>query len=484
MLSETAPAVSVITPTHNRSRSLRRLLDALGHQHYPMERLEVIAVADGCQDDTVAMLKAYPAPYRLRVLEQPGRGAAEARNIGAACARGRFFLFIDDDIEPCEEFVASHVRAHEETPGGVVVGPYPPAPVPTRSIFRLRQRLWWTKRFEAVAEPGHRFSYHDLLTGNLSLEARLWARFGGLDPRFREAGGEDYEFGVRLMKASIPLHFARGAHGYHHEHETMSLKGLFRRACNEGHADVIMGTAHPEVRPSLGFVHWYQHANWKQRRHIRTLYRLHGRADPIARSLQKLLPVLERAGLRGPWARLCDKLRFYWYLRGATEALPSAGVFKAFACEVVPQAQDVQEIVLDLREGIAAAEAVIDGRRPESVGLRYGRHILGIMPAAEGSEPWRGAHLRPFIVRYLGPALLRALALDGRIVNAPAAELQRLAKAIVRAGGFYTNGRLQPMWREQYAQWERLDAQLGEISPVASLEKPVQVAPMKAPEGV
>jgi hypothetical protein len=214
------------------------------------------------------------------------------------------------------------------------------------------------------------------------------------------------------------------------------------------------------------------------------LYRLQGRGDPIARGAQKLLPVLERVGLRGSWARLCDRLRFYWYLRGATDALPSLPAFDAFAREVVPQAQDVQEIVLDLRDGIAAAEAVIDSRRPESVGLRYGRHILGILPAAEGSEPWRGAHLRPFILRYLGPALLRALALDGRIIDASAADLQRLAKAIVRAGGFYTTGRLQPMWREQYLQWERLDAQLAKTLPIAGTAKPVHTAAREISERV
>lgn len=477
-----APAVSVITPTHDRSRSLRRLLDALARQDYPMERMEVVVVADGCSDDTAAMVRAYAAPFRLRIIEQPGKGAAEARNVGAGCARGRFLLFVDDDIEPCEAFVASHVNAHVADPGGVVLGPYPPAPVVSPSIFRHRQRLWWINRFESVAKPGHRFTYHDLLTGNLSLDARLWARFGGLNARFREAGGEDYEFGVRLLTAGVPFHFATGAHGYHHEHETMSLSGSFRRACNEGHADVIMGEEHPETRPSLAFVHWYQHSRRRQRQGARALYYLRGRGDPVARALRHLLPILERLGLRGPWTRLHDKLRFYWYLRGVTEALRSWPELVCYALEVVPQAQDVQEIVIDLRDGIAAAEEQIDRRRPESVGLRYGRHVLGIMPAAAGAEPWRGAHLRPFLIRYCGRALLRAMALEGTIIDAPVPARQQLAKAIVSATAFYT-GRIQPMWSEQAAQWENLDRQLLEINH-SSMARGARAIAAKLSEGV
>ena len=55
MISNTL-AVSVIIPTHNRSASLRRTLDALRRQTYSLEQVEVVVVADGCIDDTVEML--------------------------------------------------------------------------------------------------------------------------------------------------------------------------------------------------------------------------------------------------------------------------------------------------------------------------------------------------------------------------------------------------------------------------------------------
>ena len=65
------PSISVIIPTHNRKNSLEELLRTLAAQKYPMNLVEVVVVADGCVDDTSAMLKNFQAPYSLKFAEQP-----------------------------------------------------------------------------------------------------------------------------------------------------------------------------------------------------------------------------------------------------------------------------------------------------------------------------------------------------------------------------------------------------------------------------
>ena len=79
-MSEKMCHISVIIPTHNRSASLRVTLDALNKQTYPFEQFEVVVVADGCNDNTIDMLKTYSASFSFKVIEQPGKGAAAARN--------------------------------------------------------------------------------------------------------------------------------------------------------------------------------------------------------------------------------------------------------------------------------------------------------------------------------------------------------------------------------------------------------------------
>jgi glycosyltransferase involved in cell wall biosynthesis len=82
------PTVSIIIPSHNRSSSLRRGLDALHSQTYPLDLIEVIVVADSCIDDTLAMLQDYKAPFKQQAIEVNCRSAAIVRNTGATSATG------------------------------------------------------------------------------------------------------------------------------------------------------------------------------------------------------------------------------------------------------------------------------------------------------------------------------------------------------------------------------------------------------------
>src|SRR5690606_21958613 len=84
--------VSVIIPAHNAASTLGACLEALARLSAPP--YEILVVCDGCTDSTAQIARAAA----VRVIEYPGRrGAAYARNIGAAAAQGDVFLFIDAD---------------------------------------------------------------------------------------------------------------------------------------------------------------------------------------------------------------------------------------------------------------------------------------------------------------------------------------------------------------------------------------------------
>ena len=90
---ELAPLVSVVIPAYNCARFIRAALDSALAQDYLA--LEVIVVNDGSTDDTGAILATYGA--RIRLLSQPNRGVAAARNAGVAHARGCYIAFLDGD---------------------------------------------------------------------------------------------------------------------------------------------------------------------------------------------------------------------------------------------------------------------------------------------------------------------------------------------------------------------------------------------------
>jgi glycosyltransferase involved in cell wall biosynthesis len=86
-------SVSLVIATYNHARFLGEALDSAVAQ--TLEGVEVVVVDDGSTDDTEAVLARYGG--RLRVIRQPNRGLAAARNTGLAAARGTYVSFLDAD---------------------------------------------------------------------------------------------------------------------------------------------------------------------------------------------------------------------------------------------------------------------------------------------------------------------------------------------------------------------------------------------------
>jgi len=401
--------ISVIIPTHNRSTPLRRTLDALGAQNYPLRHIEIIVVADGCTDGTADMLRHYTAPCVLRVVEQSCQGAGGARNHGAAAATGRLLLFLDDDMEPASSLLQAHVDAHRRWPGCVIIGASPPVLPEERSLFLLDLRRWWEDQFHRMRRPDHRYTYRDLLTGNLSIEAGLFARVGGFDVAL--PCREDYEFGMRLIKAGTRLVFAADAVSYHHE--TADLNRSFRRVRQEGCADVRISRRYPELRHAMPLASLELPGSRLSRTLRACAFERPRVGDGLAATLRSTLNLLERMRLRGRWRRLCNTLRDYWYWRGVADELGSRRALAGFLQGgPIHVDESAHEIEIDLREGLEAAERRVDEERPACVRIRYGKQPVGRIPPAPGAERLRGVHLRSGLARQLAAPLLIALAMD------------------------------------------------------------------------
>ena len=196
----TVPRISVVMPTHNRAELLPAALRALGAQTVPPSEYEVILVADGCTDATPAAVASVRSElaYTLHFIEQPGQGAAAARNRGVERATAPLILFLDDDMDAAPTLIEAHLSEHAARPGSLVLGYFP---IPLRAAehdpFARSARDWWDAGFAARREAEYRFGFRDFCTGNISLPGDLFRAVGGFDSRIEGAGGEDYELGTR-----------------------------------------------------------------------------------------------------------------------------------------------------------------------------------------------------------------------------------------------------------------------------------------------
>ena len=217
--------VSIVMPSHNRKERLLRVLEALTKQTYPQNLVEVVLVLDGCVDGSAEAVREKIAsyPFALKIIEQKQGGPAAARNAGVNNASNEFILFLDDDVIPADNLIATHMQQHEPDDRVVVVG--------TMTTPSNHERPVWVKWERYILEA----QYHDMITGkyaptarqfytgNASLAAKWLRRAGGFDESFKRA--EDIELAYRLKDMGLRFHFNPQAIGYHYANRTYKLRG-------------------------------------------------------------------------------------------------------------------------------------------------------------------------------------------------------------------------------------------------------------------
>ena len=89
---------SIVVPVYNAEKYLQRCLDSLLTQDLDPAEYEVIAVNDGSQDTSEAILQRMAETHvQLKWVTTPNQGVSEARNLGCNMANGRYLLFVDAD---------------------------------------------------------------------------------------------------------------------------------------------------------------------------------------------------------------------------------------------------------------------------------------------------------------------------------------------------------------------------------------------------
>jgi glycosyltransferase involved in cell wall biosynthesis len=220
------PSLSVVIPTYNRAKILKKALDAY-KRHVNLEQIfEILVVDDGSTDETPAVVaeSSQSSPVPIRYLRQRNSGSATARNHGIRETRTKLVLLVDDDIIPAPDMVTGHFAWHEKNPNPAVavVGyvPYSPDVHPTPLM-----RWWGLDGLHFTTKNTH------WATGpffNTSLKVSFLRENGLFDARFRQYGYQDLELGYRLIKKGMRLLYNPRCVGYHYK------KVTFDDVCRHG----------------------------------------------------------------------------------------------------------------------------------------------------------------------------------------------------------------------------------------------------------
>jgi glycosyltransferase involved in cell wall biosynthesis len=114
------PLVSVVTATFNRSAVLALTLDAALRQ--TIADLELIAVGDGCTDDTQDVVEGIGDPRVTWINRAVNAGDQSApNNDGVRLARGRYLAFLNHDDLWWPDHLERGIEQLERTGAGVAV---------------------------------------------------------------------------------------------------------------------------------------------------------------------------------------------------------------------------------------------------------------------------------------------------------------------------------------------------------------------------
>lgn len=220
MNSENKPSISVVVPCRNEARNLIDCLRSMLIQTHPP--IEIIVVDDGSTDGSADLARRLDAESQIPILlcEGPHRGAAAARNTGAARATGELIVFIEADAYYSPEYLAGAVAAMSDPDVGGAEGGLRQAWVSGDTFLARGWNHIFRSRWERAC-TGERTPL-----GAWVFRARDFEKLGGYDESF--VVGEDRDLVERIRSEGGRIAFF--PEGVFHHREPVSLSDIWRRS--------------------------------------------------------------------------------------------------------------------------------------------------------------------------------------------------------------------------------------------------------------
>lgn len=218
-LADTGPQAAIIVPHYNDVDRLRRCLLALRPQL--SEATELVVVDNGSTEDLAPVREALP---ELRIVTEPQKGAAQARNRGVTETSAPLLFFIDADCVPEPDWVTSAfaVCGQGDIVGGAV-SVFDETP-PPRSGAEAFETVFAFDNQHYVEDKG--FS----VTANLVTRRAVFEATGPFD----DSRSEDVDWCRRAKAQGFSLVYAGGLRVAHPSRSDWpALRKKWRRMTHE-----------------------------------------------------------------------------------------------------------------------------------------------------------------------------------------------------------------------------------------------------------
>jgi glycosyltransferase involved in cell wall biosynthesis len=226
------PLISVVVPVFAGERFLGEALDSIAAQTH--SSVETIVVDDGSPDHSVQIAAGRPG---VRVLREPHRGVAAARNTGLSAARGELIAFLDQDDQWRPRKLARQLAALAERPELEIVLSH----MEMTLVAGTPRPSWFEPAWLTGPQPGY-------VPSTWLVRRGAFDRIGPFDTSFQIACDSDWltrakDAGLasEMLAESLVRWRVHGANGSY-DRETMRretfrmLRGTAARQREAGHA--------------------------------------------------------------------------------------------------------------------------------------------------------------------------------------------------------------------------------------------------------
>ena len=215
------PDVSVVIPAHGQLAWTLNCLDAL-LAHETAATVEVIVVDDASPDATATTVERLARVHRM----PRNAGFIAACNAGAALARGRHVVLLNNDTRVAPGWLDALVDAFALFPRAGLVGSklfYPDGTLQEAGAILWRDGSAWN--FGRNDDPNRPQYSHarrvDYVSGaSIAVPRELWRSLGGLDPFYAPAYSEDADLAMRVRAAGHEVWLQPQSRVVHYEGRT------------------------------------------------------------------------------------------------------------------------------------------------------------------------------------------------------------------------------------------------------------------------
>lgn len=199
------PSVSIIICTRNRAESLRETLAAMRQVQVPAGwEVELLVVDNGSTDHTAAVVRQFSdTPWPLHYVLESRVGLTKARNTGLRLSKGDMILFTDDDVRPCQEWIAGMCEPLVSGRADAVVGGVSIAPHLLRPWMKPQHRSWLASTEQISPE-----NPNCMVGANMGFSRAVLEKVPGFDERLgagQLGSGDDTFFACQLREAGYRI---------------------------------------------------------------------------------------------------------------------------------------------------------------------------------------------------------------------------------------------------------------------------------------